>query len=77
MEQIVDQKIAALVPQIQQAALQQARRELLEALAFDVETVVRVAMHNGETIFRDSKTQRVIADNIMWEIRKRLSGLSF
>ncbi len=73
MEQIVDQKIAALVPQIQQAALQQARRELLEALAFDVETVVRVAMHNGETIFRDSKTQRVIADNIMREIRKRLN----
>ncbi len=75
-EQIAERKIAALVPQIQQAALQQARRELLEALAFDVETVVRVAMHNGETIFRDSKTQRVIAENIMREIRKRLSGFS-
>ena len=58
--------------QIQAAALQQARDELLRAIAFDVETVVQVALHNGETIFRDKKTQRVIADNIMREIRKRL-----
>ena len=71
-ERIAEQKIAAIVPQIQAAALQQARDELLRAIAFDVETVVQVALYNGETIFRDKKTQRVIADNIMREIRKRL-----
>lgn len=72
-EQIAEKKIAAALPEIQTAALQQARRELLEALAFDVETVVSIALQNGETIFRSSKTQRIIADNIMREIRKRLS----
>ena len=71
-ERIAEQKIAAIVPQIQATALLQARDELLRAIAFDVETVVQVALHNGETIFRDKKTQRVIADNIMREIRKRL-----
>lgn len=71
-ERIAEQKIAAIVPQLQAAALQQARDELLRAIAFDVETVVQVALHNGETIFRDKKTQRVIADNIMREIQKRL-----
>ena len=71
-EEIAEQKIVAIIPQIQAAALQQARDELLRAIAFDVETVVEVAFHNGETIFRDKKTQRVIADNIMREIRKRL-----
>lgn len=76
-EEIANQKIVAIVPQIQTAALQQARDELLRALAFDVETVVEVALHNGETIFRDKKTQRVIADSIMKEIRKRLDGVSF
>lgn len=75
-ERIAEQKIAAIVPQIQAAALQQARDELLRAIAFDVETVVQVALHNGETIFRDKKTQRVIADNIMREIRKRLDGFT-
>ena len=76
-ERIAEQKIAAIVPQIQAAALQQARDDLLRAIAFDVETVVQVALHNGETIFRDSKTQKVIADNIMREIRKRLDGRTF
>ena len=75
-ERIAEQKIAAIVPQIQATALQQARDELLRAIAFDVETVVQVALHNGETIFRDKKTQRVIADNIMREIRKRLDGFT-
>ena len=75
-ERIAEQKIAAIVPQIQAAALQQARDELLRAIAFDVETVVEVALHNGETIFRDKKTHRVIADSIMREIRKRLDGFT-
>lgn len=73
-ERIAEQKIAAIVPQIQATALQQARDELLRALTFDVETVVSVAFHNGETIWKDKRTQRVIADNIMREIRKRLSS---
>ena len=75
-EEIAERKIAAIVPQIQAAALQQARDDLLRAIAFDVETVVEIAFHNGETIFRDKKTQRVIADSIMREIRKRLDRFS-
>ena len=76
-EEIADQKIAAIVPQIQAAALQQARDDLLRAFAVDVETIVHVAFQNGETIFRDKKTQRVIANNIMREIRKRLDHFTF
>lgn len=76
-EEMADRKIAAIIPQIQTAALQQARDDLLRAFAVDVETIVQVAFQNGETIFRDKKTQRVIADNIMREIRKRLDGFSF
>lgn len=75
-EEIAEQKLAAIIPQIQTAALQQARDDLLRAITFDVETVVQVALHNGETIFRDSKTQKVIADSIMREIRKRFDHYS-
>lgn len=78
MEQIAErkaeEKLAAVIPQIQAAALQQARDDLLRAIAFDVETVVSIAFANGETIWRDSKTQKVVADSIMREIRKRLDG---
>ena len=55
-EEIVDQKLAAIVPQIQASALQQARDDLLRAFSFDVETVVEVAFANGEKIFRDKRT---------------------
>lgn len=55
-ERIAEQKLAAIVPQIQAAALQQARDDLLRAFAFDVETVVEVAFTNGEKIFRDKRT---------------------
>ena len=75
-EKIAEQKLAAIIPQIQTAALQQARDDLLRAFAVDVETVVEVAFANGEKIFRDKKTQKVIADSIMREIRKRLSGFA-
>ena len=71
-ERIADQKLAAIVPQIQATALQQARDELLRAIAFDVETVVEIAFHNGEKIWRDSRTQKAVAESIMREIRKRL-----
>ena len=45
-EEIAEQKIAAIIPQIQAAALQQARDDLLRAFAVDVETVVEVAFAN-------------------------------
>ena len=71
-EEIADRKLAAIVPQIQATALQQARDDLLRAIAFDVETVVEIAFHNGEKIWRDSRTQKAVAESIMQEIRKRL-----
>ena len=73
-EEIAEQKLAAIVPQIQATALQQARDDLLRAIAFDVETVVEIAFHNGEKIWRDSRTQKAVAESIMREIRKRLDG---
>ena len=74
-EEIAEQKLAAIVPQIQATALQQARDDLLRAIAFDVETVVEIAFHNGEKIWRDSRTQKAVAESIMREIRKRLDGI--
>ena len=74
MAQIAEEKLAAIILEIQKAALQQARDDLLRAISFDVETVVSIAFANGERIWRDSKTQKVVADSIMREIRKRLDG---
>ncbi len=74
-EQIAQQKIAEVVPEIQKAAYQQAYGNLIEALSFDVTSAVRIGFENGESIFRDSKTQKVVADAIMQEVRKQLKRM--
>lgn len=74
-EQIAQQKIAEAVPEIQKAAYQQAYGNLIEALSFDVTSAVNVAFENGESIFRDSKTQTILANAVMQEIRKQLDKI--
>ena len=76
-EQIAAKKIEEALPEIQKAAYQQAVSDLMNALYMDVTTAVSIAFDNGETIFRDSKTQRIVADAIMREIRKHLKEHTF
>ena len=74
-DQIVQQRIADIIPDIQRAATENAYSNLLKALSFDVTSAVNIGFENAETIFRDSKTQKVVADAIMREIRKQLEGI--
>lgn len=46
-------------------------------LTFDVETAVNVAFANGENIFSDKRTQKVVADRILSEIKKQFDGKHF
>ena len=73
-EAVLQRRIAELIPEIQRAATEQAYSNLLEALSFDVTSAVNIGFENGEAIFRDSKTQKVIADAVMREVRKQLKG---
>ena len=73
-EAVLERRIAELIPEIQRAATEQAYSNLLEALSFDVTSAVNIGFENGEAIFRDSKTQKVIADAVMREVRKQLKG---
>ena len=73
-EQIVQNRIAEVIPEVRRAATEKAYSNLLEALSFDVTSAVNIGFENGESIFRDSKTQKVVADAVMREIRKQLSG---
>lgn len=71
--QIAEKKIAELIPEIQRSAYISAYNDIVNALSFDVTTAVSVAFANGAQIFYDSKTQKVIADAVMQEVRKGLS----
>ena len=74
-EQIVQQKLHDIIPEIQRAATEQAYGNLLKALSFDVTSAVNIGFENAESIFRDSKTQKVVADAVMNEVRKQLKRI--
>ena len=74
-EQIAERKIAEMIPEIQKAAYISAYNDIVSALSFDVTTAVSVAFENGAQIFYDSRTQKIIADAVMREVRKGLSQI--
>ena len=74
-EQVAQQKINDIIPDIQQAAYSTAYNDMVNALSFDVGTAVNIGFANGETIFKDKKTQKVVADAVMKEIRKQLKRM--
>ena len=73
--QIAEKKIAEMIPEIQRSAYISAYNDIVNALSFDVTTAVSVAFANGAQIFYDSKTQKIIADAVMQEVRKGLSKI--
>ena len=48
---------------------------MVDALSFDVGTAVNIGFANGEAIFKDKKTQKVVADAVMNEVRKYLKKM--
>lgn len=72
---IAQQKIMEMIPEIQKAAYISAYNDIVSALSFDVTTAVSVAFENGAQIFYDSRTQKIIADAVMREVRKGLSQI--
>ena len=74
-EKIVQNRIAEVIPEVRRAATEKAYSNLLEALSFDVTSVVNIGFENGEKIFSDSKTQKIIAEAVMREVRKQLKGI--
>ena len=75
-EHIAQQKIAEALPEIKRSAYISAYNDVVGALEFDVTSAVSIGLENCGTIFYDSKTQKVLAEAVMRETRKRLSGNS-
>lgn len=70
--EIAEKKIQEAIPQITEEAYTRALNDLLEASRVDVESVVNVGFKNGAEIFHDKKTQKVIVDSVMNEVKKQL-----
>lgn len=73
-EAVARQQIAEAIPEIKRAATEQAYNGILEALSFDVTSAVNIGFENAESIFKDKKTQKVLADAVMKEVKRQLKG---
>lgn len=67
--------MAEALPEIQKAAYISAYNNLVGALEFDVTSAVSIGLENCGEIFFDSRTQKVVADAVMQEIRKQLDKI--
>ena len=74
-EQIAERKMAEALPEIQKATYISAYNNLVGALEFDVTSAVSIGLENCGEIFFDSRTQKVVADAVMREIRKQLDKI--
>lgn len=70
--EIAEKKIQETIPRIAEESYIRALNNLLDASRVDVESVVNVGFKNGDEIFHDKKTQKIIVDSVMNEVKKQL-----
>lgn len=73
LSQILDKMLESKLNEIYKASY----NSFITNLTFDVETAVNVAFQNAETIFRDKRTQQVVATHVMNEIKRQMSGKNY
>lgn len=76
MRKIAEEAIKELVPKISADIYNEALKRLLGAIQYDVETVVSVAVDGIGEIFNGKKLKKVISDNIMQEMKARLTDIN-
>lgn len=72
-----EERIERTMYAITYAAYEQAVKDFLGALEYDVESITKIGFDGCRDIFEDKKAQKFISDHIMKEITKRLNNKHF
>lgn len=79
MRQIAQEQICALVPKMVEEICvntwNEALQRIIGAIRYDVTACVKVALKNGREIFNDKRTEKIISEAIVKELRKELDKL--
>ena len=76
MRQIAIEVVNEYVPQIAAEIYNNALQRLMGAIHYDVESVVSVAIDGIGEIFNGKKVKKIISDNIMQEMKARLTDMN-
>lgn len=72
--QIAEEKIKAMVPQIAADIYRQSLDDILRGLRYDINTIVEIAFNDGREIFNSSRARKMVSDAIYKEIIKGLKN---
>lgn len=70
--QIAEEKIKAIVPQMAMAIYRQTIDDFLIGLRYDINTIVEISFNDGREIFTSSRAKKAVSDAIYKEIVKGL-----
>lgn len=73
LPRILDNLLESKLNEIYKASF----NSFIDNLTFDVETAVNVAFQNGENIFHDRRTQEVVANHVLNEIKRQMGRTKF
>lgn len=71
------EKLEGKIYDISYQAYEQAIKDFLRALEYDIESVTKIGIDGCRDIFEDKKAQKFISDHIMKEITKQLNNKHF
>ena len=79
-KQVCKEEFALFRDQIEELmaqAYRQAINDVLEALEYDIESVVSIAIDGCKDVFYDKKVQKYLSDQIIKELHKKLDNKHF
>ena len=71
------EEMQAMIYEAQCQAYEQALRDVVGVLEYDVHSVTKIGIEGCREIFEGEKAQKYISDQIMKEIKKRLQNKRF
>lgn len=72
-----EERMERAMYEIAYAAYEQAIKDILHALEYDIKSVTHIGFDGCREIFEGEKAQKFISDHIMKEIQKRLNGKNY
>ena len=77
MRQIAESAIKELVPDMAMQIYADTVQDMLNALEYDIETIVSISFDDAQDIFTSNKARKYVSDMIMREIINHLKSTKF
>jgi len=75
MQQIAEKAIREIVPQMAAEIFNDTIERLIDAMEYDIETIVNISFDDAQDIFTSKKARKYVSDRIMRDITAQLKNM--